>query len=92
MAIGHFVHVLPADLHAALLRYNGHAALQVLIPYRRGKVQASHSPFDETEIDKAGILKSSKRLVIEISETTLNIANIPKQPVHDINEMGKLSE
>lgn len=92
MAVFDFVHILSADFHAAVLRNNQHTAFHVLVPDRSGIAQAPHSPVHEVEIHKTRIFKSRESGMVEIGKASLNIADIPEKPVHNVDEMGELGE
>ena len=92
VAIFHLVHVLPANLHAAVFRHNEEAALHVLVPHGGGIVQAAHATVHEIERDEPGILKVGQRRVVEIGKTGLDVANVAEEPIHDVDEMGELGE
>ena len=92
MAVFDFVHILSADFHATVLRHNQHTAFHVPVPDRSGIAKASHSPVHKVEIHKARIFKSRKSGMVEIGKASLDIADIPEKPVHNVDEMGELSE
>src|SRR5699024_4041723 len=71
---------------------NQHTAFHVLVPDRSGITQAPHSSVHEVEIHKTRIFKSRESGMVEISKASLDVADISKKPVHNVDEMGELGE
>lgn len=92
MTVFDFVHILSADFHASVLRNNQHTAFHVPVPDRSGIAQAPHPAVHEVEIHKARIFKSRKSGMVEIGKASLDIADIPEKPVHNVDEMGELGK
>lgn len=92
MAVFDLVHILPADLDAAVFGDDQHAAFHILVPDGSGIAETAHAATHEVEVDEAGVFKVCQLLVVEVGETGLDIADVAKQPVHDVDEVGELGE
>ena len=92
MAILHLVHILPAYLHAAVLRHNRERTLQIPVIYRRGIIKAAHAAVHQIELHHARIFKSGQLPVAKIAKTRLDVGDVAEKPGKDIHKMAELGK
>lgn len=77
-AIFDFIHVLSTHLDAAVFGNHRYAALQALVPYRRFKANATHTPVFKLEMYPACIFKSSEMIVVHSGKAGMNVLDTAK--------------
>ena len=71
---------------------DGHARFQVLVGHRSRVVEAAHAAVHKIKAHKAGVFEVGVVLVVEIGKFALDILDVAKEPVHDVNEVAKLGK